>query len=153
MVEAAATRRCANATAGFEARGESTIVDQSAEVSLSAEEMPSLSRPSREAAHDASLDNMRVLKPRRAAPADAVRPTRAEVNLANLRHNLRALEKTLAATPNRAAIRECSRPMRTVTVRPLSRERWSERESEAFASPSSKRPSSSAPPGFASPFW
>jgi alanine racemase len=30
----------------------------------------------------------RVLKPRRAAPADAVRPTRAEVNLQALRHNL-----------------------------------------------------------------
>jgi alanine racemase len=34
---------------------------------------------------------VRVLKPRRAAPADAVRPTRAEVNLAALRHNLRAM--------------------------------------------------------------
>src|ERR1700691_2120741 len=30
----------------------------------------------------------RVLKPRRAAPADAVRPTRAEINLEALRHNL-----------------------------------------------------------------
>src|SRR3954471_3727827 len=38
----------------------------------------------------------RVLRPRRAAPADAVRPTRAEVNLAHLRHNLRTLERTLA---------------------------------------------------------
>jgi alanine racemase len=36
---------------------------------------------------------MRVLKPRRAAPADAVRPTRAEVNLAALRHNLRVVQK------------------------------------------------------------
>ena len=35
----------------------------------------------------------RVLRPRRAAPADAVRPTRAEVNLAALRHNLRVLER------------------------------------------------------------
>ena len=35
----------------------------------------------------------RVLKPRRAAPADAVRPTRAEVNLAALRHNLRVVER------------------------------------------------------------
>ncbi len=35
---------------------------------------------------------VRVLRPRRAAPADAVRPTRAEINLANLRHNLRVLE-------------------------------------------------------------
>lgn len=37
---------------------------------------------------------VRVLRPRRAAPADAVRPTRAEVNLANLRHNLRVLERS-----------------------------------------------------------
>jgi alanine racemase len=35
----------------------------------------------------------RVLRPRRAAPADAVRPTRADVNLAALRHNLRVIKK------------------------------------------------------------
>src|SRR5437773_4839096 len=35
----------------------------------------------------------RVLKPRRAAPADAVRPTRAEINLAALRHNLRVVQR------------------------------------------------------------
>jgi alanine racemase len=35
----------------------------------------------------------RVLRPRRAAPADAVRPTRAEVNLEALRHNLRVLKR------------------------------------------------------------
>jgi alanine racemase len=35
----------------------------------------------------------RVLKPRRAAPADAVRPTRAEVNLEALRHNLRVVKR------------------------------------------------------------
>ncbi|HEX7664256.1 MAG TPA: alanine racemase [Polyangiaceae bacterium] len=35
----------------------------------------------------------RVMRPRRAAPADAVRPTRAEVNLAALRHNLRVVQK------------------------------------------------------------
>jgi alanine racemase len=40
---------------------------------------------------------IRVLRPRRAAPADAVRPTRAEINLANLRHNLRVLERSLLA--------------------------------------------------------
>src|SRR4029077_12450985 len=39
----------------------------------------------------AAPDSVRVLKPRRAAPADAVRPTRAEVSLAALRHNLRVL--------------------------------------------------------------
>ncbi len=36
----------------------------------------------------------RVLRPQRAVPADAVRPTRAEVNLANLRHNLRVIQRT-----------------------------------------------------------
>jgi alanine racemase len=35
----------------------------------------------------------RVLKPRRAMPADAVRPTRAEINLAALRHNLHVMKK------------------------------------------------------------
>src|SRR6188768_4521239 len=35
----------------------------------------------------------RVLRPQRAVPADAVRPTRAEVNLANLRHNLRIIQR------------------------------------------------------------
>ncbi len=35
----------------------------------------------------------RVLRPQRAVPADAVRPTRAEVNLANLRHNLRVVQR------------------------------------------------------------
>ena len=38
----------------------------------------------------------RVLKPRRAAPADAVRPTRAEINLEALRHNLRVVKRTPA---------------------------------------------------------
>lgn len=35
----------------------------------------------------------RVLRPRRAAPADAVRPTRADVNLEALRHNLRVVRR------------------------------------------------------------
>jgi len=35
----------------------------------------------------------RVLRPRRAAPADAVRPTRAEINLGHLRHNLRVVQR------------------------------------------------------------
>ncbi len=38
----------------------------------------------------------RVLKPRRAMPADAVRPTRAEINLAALRHNLHIVQKHAA---------------------------------------------------------
>lgn len=35
----------------------------------------------------------RVFRPQRALPADAVRPTRAEVNLAHLRHNLRVMQR------------------------------------------------------------
>jgi alanine racemase len=35
----------------------------------------------------------RVLRPERALPSNAIRPTRAEVNLANLRHNLRLLQR------------------------------------------------------------
>src|SRR6185369_4372324 len=45
----------------------------------------------------------RVLRPQRAAPADAVRPTRAEVNLANLRHNLRVVSRAVAAVPGETA--------------------------------------------------
>lgn len=40
---------------------------------------------------------VRVLRPRRAAPADAVRPTRAEVSLAALRANLHVLRRHLSA--------------------------------------------------------
>jgi alanine racemase len=39
----------------------------------------------------------RILRPRRAAPADAVRPTRAEINLEALRHNLRVVRKHAGA--------------------------------------------------------
>lgn len=35
----------------------------------------------------------RVLRPKRALPNEAVRPTRAEINLANLRHNLRVVQR------------------------------------------------------------
>src|SRR5688500_20050137 len=35
----------------------------------------------------------RVLRPRRAARADAVRPTRAEINLGHLRHNLKMIKR------------------------------------------------------------
>lgn len=35
----------------------------------------------------------RVLRPQRAVPSEAVRPTRAEINLANLRHNLRVVQQ------------------------------------------------------------
>jgi alanine racemase len=41
----------------------------------------------------------RVLRPQRAVPADAVRPTRAEVNLANLRHNLRVVQRLSCGRP------------------------------------------------------
>jgi alanine racemase len=47
---------------------------------------------------DASAGDVRVSKPRRAAPADAVRPTRAEVNLSALRHNLHAA-RSLSGAP------------------------------------------------------
>ena len=39
----------------------------------------------------------RILRPRRAAPADAVRPTRAEINLEALRHNLRVVARHAGA--------------------------------------------------------
>lgn len=51
------------------------------------------SSPSRRRSDVAAAESVRVLKPRRAAPADAVRPTRAEVNLAALRHNLRVVAR------------------------------------------------------------
>src|SRR5262245_18860738 len=50
------------------------------------------------------VDPVRVLRPRRAAPADAVRPTRAEVNLDNLRHNLRVLEARLRGAGSKSTI-------------------------------------------------
>lgn len=42
---------------------------------------------------NASPLSLRVFRPRRAAPAEAVRPTRAEINLGHLRHNLRVLKR------------------------------------------------------------
>jgi alanine racemase len=45
----------------------------------------------------AQMSVPRVLRPRRAAPADAVRPTRAEINLEALRHNLRAVQRLAGA--------------------------------------------------------
>ena len=54
-------------------------------------EPPPPDRPSRRS-QDGSTDP-RVLKPRRAAPADAVRPTRAEINLEALRHNLHVVAR------------------------------------------------------------
>lgn len=49
--------------------------------------------PSRRAADSVGNIPLRVLKPRRAAPSDAVRPTRAEINLQALRHNLRVVQR------------------------------------------------------------
>ncbi len=54
--------------------------------------------------YEGGRGSVRVLKPRRAGPADAVRPTRAEVNLAHLRHNYRALEKLLGEAESRPQI-------------------------------------------------
>jgi alanine racemase len=39
------------------------------------------------------------MRPQRALPSEAVRPTRAEVNLAHLRHNLRVLQRTAGGAP------------------------------------------------------
>jgi alanine racemase len=44
----------------------------------------------------------RVLRPRRAAPADAIRPTRAEINLAHLRHNLHVVARWIGRGAARA---------------------------------------------------
>jgi len=55
------------------------------------EPLPTTADRARRQADEAAADSVRVLKPRRAAPADALRPTRAEVNLAALRHNLRVV--------------------------------------------------------------
>jgi alanine racemase len=41
----------------------------------------------------------RVFRPQRAVPSDAVRPTRAEINLGHLRHNLRAVQKVANGVP------------------------------------------------------
>src|SRR5512140_3914335 len=56
--------------------------------------MPKLTAPDSEPLVGAEV---RVLRPRRAAPADAVRPTRAEVNLEALRHNLRVVQRCAGA--------------------------------------------------------
>lgn len=60
--------------------------------------------PAAEAAADSSSDEARVLKPRRAAPADAVRPTRADINLGALRHNLRAIQRLTTAEGQRPEV-------------------------------------------------
>lgn len=55
-------------------------------------------------------DVVRVSRPRRAAPADAVRPTRAEINLGAIRHNLRVLRRALGTAPNAATANESVDP-------------------------------------------
>ncbi len=54
--------------------------------------------------HDDRTDahELRVIRPRRAAPAEAARVTRAEINLAHVRHNFRELTDCLAADANGA---------------------------------------------------
>jgi alanine racemase len=74
---------------------EMTMVDEVAPLNPDAVRADAMSPPSQVELSDGS---MRVSRPRRAAPADAVRPTRAEINLANLRHNLRVLERALVAS-------------------------------------------------------
>ncbi len=41
----------------------------------------------------------RVFRPQRAVPSDAVRPTRAEINLGHLRHNLRVVQRVVGNVP------------------------------------------------------
>lgn len=41
----------------------------------------------------------RVFRPQRAIPSDAVRPTRAEINLGHLRHNLHLIQKSVGTVP------------------------------------------------------
>ncbi|MCC6521347.1 MAG: alanine racemase [Polyangiaceae bacterium] len=48
---------------------------------------------------------LRVLRPRRASPTDVARPTRAEINLAHVRHNLRELEACLGEGTGTGAAR------------------------------------------------
>ncbi|HMJ14034.1 MAG TPA: alanine racemase [Polyangiaceae bacterium] len=55
--------------------------------------------PSRSASEALATPLPRVLRPQRALPSEAVRPTRAEVNLAHLRHNLRVLQRAAAGAP------------------------------------------------------
>lgn len=49
-------------------------------------------------------DDVRVFRPKRAAPADAVRPTRAEINLEALRHNLRTVRAITRGDSRASAI-------------------------------------------------
>ena len=65
---------------------------------IEAEIMPEIPEPPPSRRSSDLRESVRVLRPRRAAPADAVRPTRAEVNLAALRHNLRVLQKQAGAS-------------------------------------------------------
>lgn len=58
-----------------------------------------MDRPSQPHTSEAPFGaDARVLRPRRAAPADTVRATRAEVNLAALRHNFHVLSKHAGTT-------------------------------------------------------
>ena len=57
--------------------------------------LPPANAADNDVALDDELDTGRVARPKRAAPADAIRPTRAEVSLAAMRHNLRTLRHGL----------------------------------------------------------
>lgn len=60
-------------------------------------------RASSEAGTSPELDGVRMLRPRRAAPSEAARVTRAEIDLAHVRHNLRELRACLDADAVAAA--------------------------------------------------
>jgi alanine racemase len=53
--------------------------------------------PLRQVASALATPLPRVLRPKRALPNEAVRPTRAEINLASLRHNLRVVQRATKA--------------------------------------------------------
>src|SRR5690606_700018 len=48
----------------------------------------------------------RVFRPQRALPAEAVRPTRAEVNLDSLRHNLRVMQRVAGSAAVWAVLKD-----------------------------------------------
>ena len=52
---------------------------------------------------DPGHEGARVVRPKRAAPSEAARVTRAEINLAHLRHNLHELRACLVASANQGA--------------------------------------------------
>ena len=59
--------------------------------------MPTATSSALRVVRNAPVTSMTMVRPRRAAPADAARVTRAEVSLAHVRHNYRELSACLRA--------------------------------------------------------